>query len=335
MPQSSAQPLQPSFCPHRHPAAIDRHLCQCTRALGPAHLSSQVIPAGVSASSSSTSGRSRKTMQALGSASKALVEPKGLQQQRRQQQWRQQWQQVAATAARRDLVAQPSARGTSAPVHVPRPFCAFGSAAAWRPERLTVKAAAATSKAGDSDAAGGSEDGTYARVVLPTALALLLCNMDRICLRWGGHAGTCWRGCMPSVLLLVGSWSSAAALQIGCFGRLHYVLMTRLIAADCYLPHRPCPAAWPCCPLPRSWAGRRACRVWFSRPSCGATWPPSCWGAPWPTSTEVGPLPLRCAVLTSARSSRKPRAGRQQGFACGPPPPVPGIPAHGTPAGLA
>lgn len=56
-------------------------------------------------------------------------------------------------------------------------------------------AAAASTPASSSGAGEDAGSATYASVVLPTALALLLCNMDRICLRcaWGldNWSGTC------------------------------------------------------------------------------------------------------------------------------------------------
>ena len=66
-----------------------------------------------------------------------------------------------------------------------------GTACSGRMQRATLASAAAGAAAAGGDgsavpqqpqAAAGSGGG-FARVVLPTAFALLLCNMDRICLR--------------------------------------------------------------------------------------------------------------------------------------------------------
>ena len=55
-----------------------------------------------------------------------------------------------------------------------------------RPVRKKSSMVCSAAAAGVAGGTGPADDGAtgFARVVLPTALALLLCNMDRICLRW-------------------------------------------------------------------------------------------------------------------------------------------------------
>lgn len=54
------------------------------------------------------------------------------------------------------------------------------------PRPTTTAAASLAAAAADGgDAQPASSSGSFLRIVLPTALALLVCNMDRICLRCG------------------------------------------------------------------------------------------------------------------------------------------------------
>ena len=95
---------------------------------------------------------------------------------------RQRLQAVAAgVSARKDAPAQGLGSGLARPQHRLRSTCS---------SRLThriLAAAGAAAAGGDGNAAppqqAAAGSGGFARVVLPTALALLLCNMDRICLR--------------------------------------------------------------------------------------------------------------------------------------------------------
>lgn len=51
------------------------------------------------------------------------------------------------------------------------------------PRPTTAAAASLAAAAADGGDAQPASSGTFLRIVLPTALALLVCNMDRICLR--------------------------------------------------------------------------------------------------------------------------------------------------------
>lgn len=79
---------------------------------------------------------------------------------------------------------------------------------------------AAASAAGGADAQPNSSDGSwFTKVVLPTALVLLVCNMDRICLS-------------VAILPMAQEYGWPATVQV-CCSRVHKYLMLSLLQ---YIP---------------------------------------------------------------------------------------------------
>jgi hypothetical protein len=103
----------------------------------------------------------------------------------------------------------------------------------------------------------------FLHVVLPTALALLLCNMDRICLS-------------IAIIPMSAEFGWAGGLQVSRARK--DVLCTPLCPYYFVLKdmHKPC--VQNCGTLDKLAFAALARRVSFSPPSYGATWPRSCWG---------------------------------------------------------
>jgi hypothetical protein len=123
-------------------------------------------------------------MQALQQPPAGLLPPTAAQAcSQSQRRWQRQRRQAVAAGvvARKAAPAQGLEQGLALPQHRLDTSCSS------RLQRATAVAAAAAAGDGSAvpqqpQAAAGSGSG-FARVVLPTAFALLLCNMDRICLR--------------------------------------------------------------------------------------------------------------------------------------------------------
>lgn len=161
-------------------------------------------------------------------------------------------------------------------------------------------AAAAAGSAGQPDAAGSSSGSWFTKVVLPTALVLLVCNMDRICLSVAILPMAQEYGWPATVQV----WCSCSSSRLPDAHRLVHQLMVRHGMREGGRSLPPNKAAMQkqtssVSTAQGSMQCRLACRAETlslfhrrassSRRSCGDTQPRSCWAARWLTSMAAGP----------------------------------------------